>query len=319
MFYKGKKVLVTGGTGFIGAHIVQELLKQEAKIRIPLHKRPLPFKNKNIEILPADLSNPQDCLKVSEGIEYVFHAAGAVGFAGASKLDAMQKIILNLILTSRMLSAAWQAGVERFLLLSSSTVYPAYEYPVKENEAWSGPVHPFYMGYGWMKRYLERLAEYAASNSKLKIALLRPTAVYGPGDNFDPKTCHVIPALIHRAMVNEDPFVVWGSGNEVRDFIHVADVARASLLALERYATCDPVNIGCGKCITIREVVGIILKLCGHGKAKVNFDRTMPTAIPIRMVDTLKAKEVFGFKAEISTEEGLKNTIEWYKSHYGKK
>lgn len=302
----------------MGVRIVQELLKQEAKIRVPLHKRPLPFKDKNIEIMPADLSNPQDCLKVSEGIDYIFHAAGAVGFAGASKLDAMQKIILNLILTSRMLFAAWQAGAERFLILGSSTIYPAFEHPVKEDEAWSGPVHPSYLGYGWMKRYLEKLAEYTASNSKLKIALLRPTAVYGPGDNFDPKTCHVIPALIHRAMSKENPFVVWGSGNEVRDFIHVADVARASLLALERYATCNPVNIGYGKWVTIKEVVGTILKLCGHSKAKINFDCSKPTAIPVRMVDTAKAKEVLGFQAEISPEEGFKDTIEWYKSHYVK-
>lgn len=318
MFYKDKKVLVTGGTGFIGRHIVGELLKQGARVRVPIHKRHLSPEDKNIEVIPADLNQPQDCLTVLDGVDYIIHAAGGVGFAGASKLDAMQTILLNLILTSRMLYAAWQSGAERFLMLGSSTVYPAYEHPVKEEEAWSGPVHPSYLGYGWMKRYLEKLAEYVAANSKLKVILLRPTAVYGPGDNFDPKTCHVIPALIYRAMAKEDPFVVWGSGNEVRDFIHVADVAKASLLALQKCITNDPVNIGYGKEVTIKEAVGIILKSCGHGRAEVIFDRTKPVAIPVRMVDTSKAKELLGFQAEISPEEGLGDTVEWYKSHYQK-
>lgn len=316
MFYKGKKVLVTGGTGFIGRHIVGELLKQGAMLRVPIHSQRLALKDKNIEVMPADLSQPQDCLAVLDGVDYVIHAAGGVGFAGATKLDAMQTILLNLVLTSRMLYAAWQSGTERFLMLGSSTVYPAYEHPVKEEEAWSGPVHPAYLGYGWMKRYLEKLAEYVATNSKLKIILLRPTAVYGPGDNFDPKTCHVIPALIHRAMVKEDPFVVWGSGDEVRDFIHVADLARASLLALQKCITNGPVNIGYGEAVTIKEAVKIILESCGHGRAKVIFDRRKPVAIPVRMVDTAKAKELLGFQAEISPKEGLTDTVEWYRSHY---
>jgi GDP-L-fucose synthase len=163
-----------------------------------------------------------------------------------------------------------------------------------------------------MRRYLERLGEFVASKSNMKIALVRPTAVYGRWDNFDPATSHVIPALIRRAVEKEDPYEVWGSGAEIRDFLHITDLAHGCLLMLEKYATCDPVNIGYGKAVTIREIVRIILEAAGHETATVVFNTSKPTAIPLRMVDTSKAKDILGFEPKISLENGLKDTVEWY-------
>lgn len=163
-----------------------------------------------------------------------------------------------------------------------------------------------------MRRYLEKLAEFVASRSDVKIAQVRPPAVYGRWDNFDPAASHVVPALIRKAVEKHDPYEVWGSGEEVRDFLHVSDVVRGSLLALEKYATCDPVNLGYGKAVTIKEVVDIILKAAGHDKAKVEFDNSKPTTIPFRMVDTSKAKKMLGFEPEVSLEKGLSDTVEWY-------
>jgi len=310
MFYKEKVVLVTGGTGFVGTHIVQELLKQEAKIRVPIHNRPLVVKDERIETIQADLTKYEDCLRAAKGVKYVFHVAGCVGSAAAGTL--MSGITLNLILTAQMLQAAWEEDVERFLILSSSTGYPVANYPIKEEEMWTGQIHPSYLGYGWMKRYLERLSEFVASKSKMKISIIRPTAVYGRGDNFDLRTCHVIPALIRKAVERYDPYEVWGSGEEVRDFLHISDLARACLLMLEKYATCDPVNIGYGRGFKIKETVKIILKAAGYESARVEFNTSMPTTIPFRMVDTSKAKKILGFESAVSLEEGLEDAIKWY-------
>jgi GDP-L-fucose synthase len=312
VFYQGKVVLVTGGTGFVGTHFVQELLKRGAKVRVPIHKRPLIVKDPSIETVHADLTRQEDCLAVVKEVDYVVHAAGAVAAAAVTAGNPMAAITANLILTAQMLQAAWSGNVDRFLLFSSSTGYPAADYPVKEEEMWTGPTHPSYFGYGWMRRYLERLGEFVVSKSNMKIALVRPTAVYGRWDNFDPTTSHVIPALIRRAVEKQDPYEVWGSGAEIRDFLHITDLAHGCLLMLEKYATCDPVNLGYGKAVTIREIVRIILEAAGHETATVVFNTSKPTAIPLRMVDTSKAKDILGFEPKISLENGLKDTVEWY-------
>ena len=312
MFYQGKRVLVTGGAGFVGIHIVQELLKQDARIRIPIHNRPLLIHDSRIETISADLTKKEDCLAAAKGVDYIFHAAGAVASAAVTAGNPMSAITTNLILTAQMLEAAWQENVERFLLFSSSTAYPVADYPIKEEEMWNGPTHPSYFGYGWMRRYLERLAEFVVSKSKVKIAIVRPTAVYGHYDNFDLDTSHVIPALIRKAVERHDPYEVWGDGEEVRDSLHVSDLAKACLLMVEKYAACDPVNIGYGKGFKIKEVVGIILGAAGYADARVIFNSSKPSTIPCRMVDVSKAKRILDFAPCICLEKGLSDTVQWY-------
>ena len=315
MFYSGKRVLVTGGAGFIGTHFVQALLESGARVRVPVHKRPMIQPDQRVEVVRADLSRIEDCRRVCTDAEIVVHAAGAVAAAAITSSNPMAAITTNLVLTAQVLQAAWETGVQRILVFSSSTGYPATTHPVREEEMWSGPTHPSYFGYGWMRRYLERISEFAASKSRLGIALIRPTAVYGPHDNFDPVTSHVVPALIRRAVAREDPFEVWGTGEEVRDFLYVSDLVRGCLLTLEKHATCDPINIGYGKTITIKETVGIILRAAGHEAARVVFNSSKPTAIPVRMVDTSKAKRVLGFEPLLTLEQGLADTVTWYRRH----
>lgn len=315
MFYQGKNVLVAGGAGFVGSHFVEELRRRGARVRATTHRRALRSSDAGIEILQTDLASEQQCLAACSGMDIVIQAAGSVGAAAVTPVEVMAGIAGNLILNSRLLQSAWAAGCERFLIFGSSSGYPPANHALREDEMWSGPTYTSaaYFGYGWMRRYLERLGEFVAANSRLKIALVRPSAIYGRWDNFDPRTSHVIPGLVRRAVARENPFEVWGTGDEVRDFIHVTDFVRGCLLALEKHATCDAVNIGYGQSVTIRELVLCVLRAAGHDGAQVVFNRDRPSAIPVRMIDTGKARRL-GFEPVVSLEDGLRDTVQWYRS-----
>lgn len=312
-FYCNKTVVVTGGTGFVGTHFVQALLDAGARVVIPVHKRRPPVYSSDVVQVEADLEDLSQVTALLDGADYVFHAAGAVAAAGVRKTGLMEAIATNLVLGVRVLQGAWEAGVKRILLFSSSTGYPPADHPVKEEEFWQGPTYAGYFGYGEMRRYLERLCQFVHQKSPLDVAVVRPSAIYGPYDNFDPQTSHVIPALIRRAVEGEDPFVVWGDGKEVRDFLHVRDLVRGCLLMLEKKADCDPINIGYGKPVVLREALELILRAAGHNPGQLVFDTSKPAAIPLRMVDTAKAERELGFRPQISLEEGLKETVEWFR------
>jgi GDP-L-fucose synthase len=319
VFYKDKIVVVTGGTGFVGTNFVEELVRRGAKVRITLHQRPPRLAMEGVEIIRADLTRPEDCLAAMEGVDYVIHAAGPVTGAavtsGAAKLPVkMPGIPINLTLGANVLQAAWTMNVQRFLLLGSTSIYPVVARPIREEEGWDEPVHPSYFGYGWMRRYLERLAEYVAGQSAMKIAIVRPTAVYGRWDNFDPQTSHVVPALVRKAVERMAPYEVWGTGDEVRDFLHVTDLVQGGLAALEKHAVCDPVNLGYGQSFTIRQLVQATLNAAGYSDAKIVFNSSKPTTIPVRIVDISKARKALGFEPRVSLEQGLADTVQWYRT-----
>ena len=309
-FYKNKKVLVTGGTGFVGTNFVEALLQRGAKIRVPIHERTLKVGKGKIEEMPADLRNLDDCLNVMEDIDIVCHCAGPVTNAAISA--PIDHIVANLVLCSRVLQGAWKKNVDRAVIFSSHTGYPAYEHPVKEEEYWIEDPHPFYFGYGWMRRYLEIIGRFTTSKSDTKVAIVRPSAPYGIWDNFDLETCHVIPALIRKAVEHQDPYEVWGTGEEVRDFIYIKDFVNGSLALLEKNPNADPTNIAYGKSVKIKEVVDIILKAANYEDAKVIYNSSKPTAIPKRMIDNSKARKSLGFNPQYTLEEGLTETVKWY-------
>lgn len=303
--------LVTGGSGFIGSHVVEALLAVGARVRVPVHRRPMPFEDARVEVVAADLARPGDCRAVMADVEWVVHAAGSVGAAGVGPGAMMAGIALNLTLTANVLEAAWSRGVDRVLVFGSGTGYPLSEAPMAEEALWSGPVPEPYFGYGWMRRYMERLAEFMARSSSTRATIVRPSAVYGPRDNFDPRTGHVIPALIRRAVARETPFVVWGAGTEVRDFLHVADFARGCVLALRNKADADPVNIAAGSGVTIALVAGLVLEVAEH-RVEPIFDPDRPVTVPVRRLDIGKARRELGFEPAIGLREGLAETCRWY-------
>jgi GDP-L-fucose synthase len=310
-FYEGKKVVVTGGSGFIGTHYLLELLKRGASIKTHTHNKPLQIQDDRIEVLEnIDLTKLEDCFKLIEGADYVIHSGGAIAHPSTVPTD-IQISLQNILVLGNVLEASYESGVKRFLDLNSSTGYPDRRYPIKEDEFWDDEPYKSYYGYGWMRRYREKLMEHVSKFSSMEIALARGTAIYGPNDNFNPKTCHVVPALIKRILDDENPFIVWGTPDVVRDFLYVKDVVKAALLVLEKGESMRPYNVGAGHTITVGDIVNAILKATGKDP-KVVYDETKPTTIPFRMVSTERLNNELGFTPDYTFEEGMKETIEWY-------
>ncbi|MDT7041672.1 NAD(P)-dependent oxidoreductase [Candidatus Nitronereus thalassa] len=314
-FFENKKVVVTGATGLLGRHLIEGLLPMRATIRAVVHKRP--FFNQditNFEFLKADLTEQAECDKVMSGMDIACLCASVTVGAAQAINNPMLAVTSNLVMAARSLQAACLAGIKRVLLVSSTTVYPAYPRPVREEEAFIDEPHSAYQGVGNMKRYVESLAKFYCEKYGMKISVVRPVPFYGRFDNFDFETCHVIPALIRKAVEQQDPFEIWSNGKEIRDFLHVSDVARGCLLALERYPHWEGVNLGSGASVSIQQLAETILQLSGC-RSRIMFDPTKPTTIPIRVVDTNKALEKLGFKAAVGLEEGLTDTINWFKEN----
>ena len=311
MFYKDKKVVVTGGSGFVGTNFLLELLKRDADITTHTHIRHMEIEDDRIRVVEnIDLFKLDDCIKLLEGADYVIHCGGYITNPSEVRTN-IQVLLHNINSTANVLEASAKCGLKGFLDINSSTGYPDRRYPITEDEYWEDEPHEAYFGYGWMRRYREKLMEFVSGFSGLKIALSRGTAMYGPHDNFNPKTCHVIPALINRVLSGEDPFVVWGTPDVVRDFLYVRDVIDGALLVLEKGESMRPYNLGAGTAVTVGDIVDAVLRATGKSP-EVVYDETKPTTIPFRMVSTERIRTELGFEPKWTFEEGIKKTVDWY-------
>ena len=309
--YKDKRVVVTGGSGFVGTHYITELLSRGANVVTHTHERPLQIQDDRIEVLEnIDLENIDDCMKLVDGADYVVHSAGKICHPSDVSTD-FQVALNQIAVITNVLEASYKSNVKGFVDVNSSTGYPDRRYAITEDEFWDDEPHESYFGYGWMRRYREKLMEFVTGFSDLKIALSRGTAMYGPYDNYDIKTCHVIPALINRVLSGEDPFVVWGTPDVVRDFLYVRDVVDGALLVLEKGESMRPYNVGAGSTVTVGDIVNAVLKATDKNP-KVVYDETKPTTIPFRMVSTERIQNELGFKPKYTFVEGIKKTVEWY-------
>ena len=316
--FKDKKVVVTGGTGFIGTHYIEELLTRGARVITSIHEVPFKMYDDRITWLEdINLENLDDALKLIEGADYVIHSAGKI--CHPSNVANDFQVSLNQIkVITNVLEASYKSGVKGFVDVNSSTGYPDRRYPITEDEYWDDEPYISYYGYGWMRRYREKLMEHTSHLTDMKIGIARGTAIFGPHDNFNLKTCHVIPALIKRVLSGEDPLVVWGSPDVVRDFLYVKDVVNGALLVLEKGESMRPYNLGYGSTITIGEIVDTILKATGKNP-KVEWDNSKPTTIPFRACSTERISKELGFKPEYTFEEGIEETVKWYKENYHEK
>ncbi|MFH1905717.1 MAG: NAD-dependent epimerase/dehydratase family protein [bacterium] len=320
-FWENKKVLVTGGAGFVGSHLVEMLVAQKAIVRIVDNLENSSLKNLGkvkgkIEFIKANLGDFERVKEVYKKQEVVFHLAAKVGGIEFNQLHLGTMFRDNVLINVNSLEAARKAGVERFLVISSACIYRRDCFiPTPEEEGFEGVPEPTNEGYGWAKRMAEVQGRLYAQEFGMKIGVVRPYNCYGPRDHFDPGKSHVIPALIKRIFDGENPLVVWGSGNQSRAFLYVEDFARGLVEAIEKYPVPDPINIGTDEEIKIKDLVNLLLKLSGKNP-KVIFDASKPEGQPRRNCDTRKAKEKIGFEAKIRLSEGLKQTIEWYSNYF---
>lgn len=248
------------------------------------------------------------------GAAMVFHLA-AVGWGLHENLPRAAEILTgNLLLNSLMLDAARSAGIQGYLYTSSSAVYPCDLEELDESAAWDRPPHGSEFAFGWAKRIGEIQAQTYHRCCSMPIAIVRPSNPYGPWDNFDPDGSHVIPALIRRAATREHPFVVWGSGRPVRSFIYAGDAARGMLLALERCATSEAINLASSETVSIADLARLVLDLSDYADAQVVFDTSKSDGHPRKMPSVRRAAEKLGLKEYTPLRLGLEKTIAWYKA-----
>ena len=307
-FFKGKKVLVAGGTGMIGIPLVKMLVEQGANVRIASLDDPS-RSHPEAEFIQINLMSFENCLKVCQGIEFVFNLLGVKGSPAVTTTKPASFFVPTVTLDTNMMEAARQAEAEGFLFTSSVGVYSPAEI-FYEDDVWKTFPSPNDKFAGWAKRMGELQAEaYKIQYGWDKIAIVRPANVYGAYDNFDLENAMVVPSLIKRAVDGENPLVVWGDGSSERDFIHARDVAKGMIVAAEK-ANCVPINLGSGVGTSIKDLVEtIVINL--ESQPEVVWDTSKPKGDKKRIMDIARA-ESLGWKPEISLAEGVKEVLEWY-------
>lgn len=309
-----KKVLVAGGTGTIGSQLVPKLIKKGYQITVASLDDPEYAKSilgSEINFIQIDLTSLDNCLRVTKGQDQVYNLVGIKGSVGIGETKVASYYIPMLRFQTNLMDAAFQNEVSRFMFVSSICAYPQAEIHY-ENNVWNGMPKQNDRIPGIAKRVGELQGEtYLKEYGWDAVRIIRPSNVYGPNDNFNPKTAQVIPALIHRMIVGENPVVVWGNGTVVRDFIFSEELAEWMIVAMEKLPACTPINIGSGVGYTIREIAETISKNSPL-RPSIRWDNSKPSGDPIRILDTKKSEKLIGFKLKTSIDEGIKKTINWY-------
>jgi len=307
---KNKRILVTGGAGFLGKHLVANLHERGCQdIFVPL-------------INDYDLVNLEAVKKLYSDAkpDVVIHLAAAVGGIGANQANPGKFFYDNLMMGVQLMDVARQRKVEKFVSLGTICCYPKFTpVPFKEKNLWNGYPEETNAPYGLAKKMLLVQAQAYRAQYGFNAIFVMPVNLYGPGDNFNPDSSHVIPALIKKCFDamrnNASEIVVWGSGKPTREFLYVQDCVQGIILATEKYDKSEPVNLGAGFEISIKDLVKLIVQLVGF-RGKVVWDKTKPDGQPRRRLDTSVAYKEFGFKAKVKFSKGLESTINWYRTNF---
>ena len=305
-YFKHKNILLTGGAGFLGRWVYKELIKKGAsknKITIPRSKA-------------DDLLRLSNIKKLVQDKDIVIHLAGLVGGIGFNQANPARMVYENLEMGVHLMEEARKAGVAKLVVLGTICCYPKFApVPFREKDLWNGYPEETNAPYGLAKKMLLVMSQAYRQQYGFNSIFLLPVNLYGPGDNFDPSSSHVVPALIkkiHEAKKRKDKSItVWGTGKATREFLYVADAARGIVLATEKYNQPEPVNLGAGFEISIKDLVEKIARIMNF-KGKIIWDKTKPDGQPRRCLDISQAKKYFGFTAKTNFDDGLRQTINWY-------
>jgi GDP-L-fucose synthase len=302
-----KRILITGGTGFLGSNLVAALGRVGCKHLLVFHSS------------EYDLRNPVETARLFDdtGPQIVIHLAAAVGGIGANRASPGRFFYDNLMMGVEVIEQARLHKVEKVVAIGTVCAYPKFcPVPFREEDLWNGYPEETNAPYGMAKKMLLVQAQAYRQQYGLNSIYLLPVNLYGPGDSFDPEKSHVIPALIKKCFdaihAGADHIDVWGTGAASREFLYVEDCARAIVLATQHYEKPEPINLGAGREISIRELVALIGELCGF-RGEIRWDSSKPDGQPRRCLDVSKAEREFGFRAQTDFRDGLRKTIEWYR------
>lgn len=304
-----KRVCVTGGAGFLGSFITGKLKERGVKdLFIP-------------RIEDYNLVDPVSIAKMLDDSrpDVIIHLAAHVGGIGANREHPAEFFYDNLMMGVQLMHQAWQRGVEKFVALGTVCAYPKFTpVPFHEDDIWNGYPEETNAPYGLAKKMLLVQAQAYRQQYGYNSIFLLPVNLYGPRDNFDPRSSHVIPALIRKCLEAKEngasELVAWGDGSPTREFLYVEDAAEGIVLATERYNGSDPVNLGSGFEISIKDLTELIARKTGY-EGKIVWDTSKPNGQPRRALDVSRAEKYFGFRARVNFEEGLQRTIDWYREH----
>ncbi|MBS3751429.1 MAG: GDP-L-fucose synthase [Anaerolineales bacterium] len=308
-FWADRRVCITGGAGFLGSFVQEALRERRADdLFIPRSEE-------------YDLTQLEDIQRMLEDAQpdIIIHLAALAGGIGANRARPAEFFYQNLMMGVPLLHEAWKFGVEKFVAIGTICAYPKYTpIPFKEKDLWNGYPEETNAPYGLAKKMLLVQSQAYRDQYDFNSIYLLPVNLYGPRDNFDLETSHVIPALIRKMIEAENrgdsKVVLWGDGSPTREFFYAGDAARGIVLGAERYNGRDPVNLGAGMEISIKSLADLIAKLTGYS-GEIVWDTSKPNGQPRRALDVSRAKEYFGFEAEVPFEEGLKRTISWYREY----
>jgi GDP-L-fucose synthase len=307
-FWGGRKVCVTGGAGFLGSFVIEKLEALGAEIFVPLENEYDLTQAEAIDRLLAD-SQP----------DLIIHLAALAGGIGANRARPAEFFYKNLMMGVPLLHRAWQEGVKKFVAIGTVCAYPKFTpIPFKEDNLWEGYPEETNAPYGLAKKMLLVQSQAYREQYDFNAIYLIPVNLYGPRDNFNLETSHVIPALIRKCVEAQErgdkEVIVWGDGSPTREFLFAPDAAEGILLGAERYNDSDPVNLGSGQEISIKDLAELIARLSGF-EGKLVWDTSKPNGQPRRALDTSRAQERFGFTAGTTFEDGLKQTIKWFQAN----
>ncbi|HTX93291.1 MAG TPA: GDP-L-fucose synthase [Anaerolineales bacterium] len=331
-FWKNKRVIVTGGAGFLGSFLIEKLIQRGAgdilvpriehynlvdreDIRRLLDDAMLPPDQRPAHLLPAGFQ-PAKLADFKPADLIIIHLAARVGGIGANLGHPAEFFYDNLMMGVQLMHQAWQRGTGKFVALGTVCAYPKFTpLPFHEDDLWNGYPEETNAPYGLAKKMLLVQAQSYRQQYGFNAIFLLPVNLYGPRDNFDPASSHVIPAQIRKCIeareLDQKEVVVWGDGSPTREFLYVEDAAEGILLAAERYNSSEPVNLGSGFEISIKDLAETIARLCGF-EGRLVWDTSQPNGQPRRALDTSRALNSFGFKAQVDFERGLRATIDWY-------